>query len=277
MVAVLCVLSYLAGASTRAAVPHDVPPQPACDETTAQESRGSRSAANERPTAAVPAPQAALRCPPPPDVSTRLHPSDTIVAAADALPDLLATWDAGVAETLFDDIELGALEQQLAWMHARVGRCGPPAPMGNATASSGRFAYVCEHGVVEASFAASDPSATSVARMRAGVRDAAPPAPVSAAGDTFAALIDDWNPDTFDAQFSNHFRAKLGEGMPDFARSLRDKLGACALGPVDLASSTGAVFVLDCDNGRRTMVVNLDEDQRIGGLKVVPLRRDPRD
>ena len=63
--------------------------------------------------------------------------------------------------------------------------------------------------------------------------------------------------------------------MPNFTRGLREELGACAVGPVDLASQRGALFVLDCELGRRTMVVSLDEHDRIRGLRVTPLRRDP--
>ncbi|MBV1857852.1 MAG: hypothetical protein KUG77_05520, partial [Nannocystaceae bacterium] len=62
---------------------------------------------------------------------------------------------------------------------------------------------------------------------------------------------------------------------PDFTEGLRDELGSCSVGPVDLASHSGALFVLDCDTGRRTMVVALDEQTRIRALRVVPLRRDP--
>jgi len=64
--------------------------------------------------------------------------------------------------------------------------------------------------------------------------------------------------------------------MPAFAERLRDELGTCEVGPLDLGGPTGALFVLDCEHGRRTMVVNVDDDHRIRGLRVVPLRRDPR-
>lgn len=201
--------------------------------------------------------------------------SETIRATADAFPDLLAGWDAGVAEDLFGDADLKALEEKLAWMHDRVGRCGSATPMTSGSASSGRFSYVCERGVVEAGFMVSDPDEDSIAKMRAGVRDMEPPPEVSAAAKGVAELIESWDDTAFEQRFADGFRKKLGANMPNFANGLREELGACSVGPVDLASQHGALFVLDCELGRRTMVVSLDDQSRIRGLRVVPLRRDP--
>lgn len=204
-----------------------------------------------------------------------LHTSETIRATADALPDLLAAWDARVAEDLFGDIDLDTLEKKLAWMHEQVGRCDAGTPMTSGNASQGRFSYVCERGVVEAGFSMSDPDASNIANMRAGVRDVDPPPEVSDAAADVVDLIEAWDDDAFEERFSDSFRDKLGASMPDFTEELRDELGSCSVGPVDLASHSGALFVLDCDTGRRTMVVALDEQHRIRALRVVPLRRDP--
>ncbi len=272
----ISVLSYVAGraqaqgpASTDCASMPDVLPRPAVASAATTEKRVVEMPSNTKPPPAT--------CPKPEPNAAQLHPSDTIVAAADAFPDLLASWDAGVVATLFDNVDLDGLERELAWMRERVGRCGPPTPMGNNSESRGRFAYVCEQGVLEAEFAASDPDATTVSGMRGGVRDVEPVPEVSNAGETFTTLIDAWDPDIFEARFSDRFREKLGANMPRFAERLREELGSCELGPVDLAGPTGALFVLDCEHGRRTMVIGLDEGQRISGLKVVPLRRDPGD
>ena len=215
-------------------------------------------------------------CPPadPADTSS-LRPSDTLTAAADAFPDLLAHWDAGVAEGLFEGLDLERVQRQLAWMHDRVGDCGPPSPMGTGNESSARFAFVCERGVVEAGFGVSDPESDVITRMRTGVRDIAPPPEVTTAGSNYTNLIENWSADDFEAQFADSFREKLGEGMPGFSERLRDKLGKCSLGPVDLASATGALYVLDCEHGRRTMAVELNDENRIRALSIKPLRRDP--
>lgn len=205
-----------------------------------------------------------------------LHPSAAVVAAADAFPDLLQRWDAGVAESLFgEDMDLERVRNQLAWMRERVGECGPPAPMASGTATSARFSFVCERGVVEALLGVADPEAETVSHMRTGVRDTAPPPRVHDAGSRYTALIEAWDPETFEHSFAQSFRDKLGDGMPEFTERLRDKLGACEIGPVDLASATGAVFVLDCEHGRRTIALELNDEDRIRALRVTPLRRDP--
>ena len=204
-----------------------------------------------------------------------LHTSETIRATADALPDLLAGWDTGVARDLFGDADLEAIEEKLAWMHERVGRCNSGTPMTSGSASSGRFSYVCERGVLEAGFLVSDPDADSITNMRAGIRDLEPPAQVSAAAKDVTDLIDTWDDDAFEDRFAQSFRDKLGATMPSFTEGLREELGSCSVGPVDLASPDGALFVLDCELGRRTMVVSLDDENRIRALRVVPLRRDP--
>ncbi len=147
--------------------------------------------------------------------------------------------------------------------------------MGSGSASQGRFEYVCERGVVEAGFAVSDPDADSLAKMRCGVQDVEPPQAVSTAATNMVNLIESWDPDAFEDAFAEGFRAKLGAGMPDFAQRLRDELGACSVGPVDLASPHGALFVLDCEMGRRTMVVSVNDENQIKALRVVSLRRDP--
>lgn len=274
----LCMLSYFAGAAQAREQVASASPQPLRVSESARPAERDRTettqkARDDDPAAAPSLPPAC----PKPLPTARLHPSETIVAAADALPDLLREWDRGVAESLFDeDVDLDAIEAQLAWMRDKVGQCGAAAPMNSGTESSARFVFVCERGVVEAQFAASDPDAATVAQVRTGVRDAQPPQAVSEAGGRFTDLIETWNPDTFQSTFSENFREKLGEGMPDFAERLRDKLGTCEVGPVDLAGANSALFVLDCENGRRTMTVKLDDEQRISGLRVVPLRRDPR-
>ncbi len=271
----LCVLSYFAGAAQA---------QEQVQNASPRSSRLPESVRPAEPDRTVPRPsthEAAEPSLPPvcpkPLPSARLHPSETIVAAADALPDLLREWDRGVAESLFDeDVDLDAIEAQLTWMRDKVGQCGSAAPMHSGTESSARFVFVCERGVVEAQFAASDPDAATIAQARIGVRDAEPPRAVSDAGGRSTDLIETWDADTFESTFSDSFRERLGEGMPDFAERLRDKLGTCEVGPVDLAGANSALFVLDCENGRRTMTVKLDDERRISGLRAVPLRRDPR-
>ena len=272
---VLCLLSYVAGARQRGPTSFSPAIEADCAASGSSAQAQVRTVSSESSPTIVIRNETSPECPTPRE-GARLHPSDTIVAAADALPDLLASWDAGVAETLFDDVDLDALERKLAWMRDRVGRCGAPAPMGTGTESSARFSYVCEHGVLEAQFAAPDPDATTVSGMRSGIRDVAPSPEVTTAGETVTKLVEAWDPDTFEAAFADGFREKLGAKMPTFAEEVREELGACTLGPVDLGGPSGALFVLDCEHGRRTMMIDLDDDQRIRALKVVPLRRDPR-
>ena len=274
----LCVLSYLAGAAQARQEEMPARSRPAADGQSASAVR-ARELAPPAPgggDVATPQPRLPPACPISPP-SARLHPSETIVAAADAWPDLLREWDLGVAESLFDDdLDLDEVEAQLAWIRDNVGQCGSAAPMNSGNESSARFVFVCERGVVEAQFATSDPDATTVSQVRSGVRDIPPPEAVSDAGGRFTDLIDTWDPEAFESTFADSFREKLGEGMPDFAERLRDTLGKCAVGPVDLAGPNGALFVLDCENGRRTMTVKVNDEGRISGLRVVPLRRGPR-
>ena len=127
-------------------------------------------------------------------------------------------------------------------MRDQVGRCGAPAPMGTGTQSSARFSYVCERGVVEAQFAAPDPDATTVSGMRTGVRDLEPAPQVTAAGETVTDLLEDWDPDSFEAAFADSFREKLGENMPIFTKEVRETLGDCE--PTTGRCSGGCVSAL---------------------------------
>lgn len=270
----LCAVAYAWGRSdgSKSAASHTAPPMTAQRATplAGRDASLQPRAASARPRQKPPPPAAILRPPPAP-----LHTSETIRATADAFPDLLAAWDPGVAEDLFGDADLQALEGKLAWMNERVGRCDSATPMTSGSASSGRFSYVCERGVVEAGFMVADPEDDSVTKMRAGVRDLEPPPEVSAAAEGVTDLIESWDDEAFEERFADGFRDELGANMPNFTKGLREELGACSVGPVDLASQHGALFVLDCELGRRTMVVSLDEQGLIRALRVVPLRRDP--
>jgi len=189
----------------------------------------------------------------------RAAESDAETAAqALLLAALYGAWDADAfGELMVEGADAVALEETLAWFHARLGECAAPEILAVADSGSVRWVYPCAGGELEAEFGMED---DRVRRLMLGAHHIEPPAEVRAAAEVVLALQRSWSDELFAATFSAAFdsaetRAYLGQHTADW--------GVCTLERVDLGGARGGLLDVACEHGPRLLKVQLDDDDRI--------------
>jgi hypothetical protein len=149
------------------------------------------------------------------------------------------------------------LEPLTEWFRAQVGTCSDFSPMHLTNDLHGRFVFECERGQIELELRLD--AATGVSkRTLIGARGAEPPAHVRRVAEQLVALANGEQA-TVPPLAARLDRADLQAQLDVIAAQ-----GQCTIDRVHLGNGRGARFVLECANGSRTMLVDLD---RHGALR----------
>jgi hypothetical protein len=149
------------------------------------------------------------------------------------------------------------LEPLTEWFRAQVGSCSDFSPMHVTSDLDARFVFECERGQIELELRLD--AATGVSkRTLIGARGVEPPAHVRGVAEQLVALANG-EPATVPTLAARLDRTDLQAQVDVISTQ-----GRCTIDRVHLGNGRGARFVLECANGSRTMLVDLD---RHGALR----------
>ena len=188
--------------------------------------------------------------------------------AAAAIVSLVNHWD----DATFAELRGGSSKglrlwrEQAALIRTRLGECGPPQLFVENPKRS-RFFADCERGRMEVAPQLDDSGRVKFAYW--GAQSAEPGPGVREAADALLVLKANWDP-----QFAAHlFSPEYDLGaLSTQLSSEHERLGECSTAAVDLAGARGAIFVLQCEYGSRSMKVSLDSQQKVRLAKFWPVR-----
>jgi hypothetical protein len=184
-----------------------------------------------------------------------LHESSAERAAATYLT-IHNDADHEAARALWGD-KVDDLEPLTEWFRAQVGPCSDFSPMHVTSDLDARFVFECERGQLELEVRLDAATGVST-RTLIGARGVEPPAHVRRAAEQLVTLANG-EPATVPPLAARLDRADLQAQLDVISGQ-----GRCTIDRVHLGNGRGARFVLECANGSRTMLVDLD---RRGALR----------
>lgn len=159
-------------------------------------------------------------------------------------------WDDETARALWGP-KVITMEELTTWFHDQVGPCNGFSPMEVENDLEARFVFECERGQLEIRFGV-DGSTGEVEHLLAGARGINPPVHVRQAAEHLVALANG------DPTFEPGIDSKLDTIDIQEVLAKIAARGPCKIDRVHLGSARGARFVLECDKGPMTLLVDLD-------------------
>ena len=198
-------------------------------------------------------------------------PEPEVRSADDAMMqvfEVYAHWDEARARLLWGD-RAPVYAPRFAWFREQVGACTSAAPIRVVDPTKTRYVFDCERGQIELFVAVRDgaiPEGKGVLEQTlSGVRGVDPPAAVTNMGEALLLTIERPSGERALPELDGRAGERLAEAV-----AYLEAHGPCHIDRVHLASDTGALFILACEDGESTMIVELDEQGELERLQINP-------
>lgn len=194
-----------------------------------------------------------------------------LLEGAEALGALLTHWTTPAYERAFSPDYRDAFTEQAtarkleAW-RSLVGACRKASVSKATDAYTGTLELDCGAAALQLELRVAPWDDHPITSMRIlGATRLEPTPPVTTAAQAATNLLERWDAAAFERLFIPSTSARR---MRDFLARVSDAVGRCELGVPRFVEPNGATFVLQCERGRATMQLVVEEDGKIAGLAI---------